>query len=233
MRHILLTCAALALALPTASAQTRKVAFRTLCLEFSRDIQSVLLPGTTPAEAQTIPLFTDLSPVVEASFADNKVTFLLGGNAEGDKPEIAAQGRLAKSQRQLFLLVPNHAEGKPAYSIHCYDDDTRSFGMGHVRAINLAPVPVRFQLAGQQTPEIPPTKFAQFPHSKKVNGYNMYPVVVEFLSGNGSWVPGQSVSWKSTDRRREIVITLVDSKFNQPTVRLYSDFPPWQQPQEP
>ncbi len=104
--------------------------------------------------------------------------------------------------------------------------------MGAVRAINLSPVPVRFLLSGEVTPQIPPAKFAQFPHPKDVNDYNMYPVVVEFLSGNGQWVNGQSTSWKSTARRRDIVITLVDSKFKQPDVRMFSDFPPWMEAPE-
>ena len=99
--------------------------------------------------------------------------------------------------------------------------------MGNIRAINLAPVPVRFVLSGATTPEIPPGRYAQVPHSKQVNDYNMYPVVVEFLSATGEWVKGQSVSWKATDRRREIVLTLVDTHFKQPTVRMFTDFPPW------
>lgn len=99
-----------------------------------------------------------------------------------------------------------------------------------IQAINLAPVPVRFVMAGMTTPQVPPAKYAQFPHSKKVDDYNMYRVGVEFLSADGSWVKGQSASRKATDRRREIVITLVDLKFKQPMVQMFSDFPPWGAP---
>ena len=86
---------------------------------------------------------------------------------------------------------------------------------------------MRFILAGSTTPKIPPVKYALFPHPAKVDAYNMYPVAIEFESADGTWVKGQSVSWKANDHRREIVVTLVDLKFKQPTIQTFSDFPPW------
>ncbi len=176
-------------------------------------------------------LYTNVSDVTEGIFQTNEAAFFTESTGADGKSirTLVGKGRLAKSNRQLFVLVPNDKKGdaQPAYSVTCYDDDLRSFGMGHIRAINLSPVPVRFVISGQTTPQIPPTKFAQFPHSKKVNDYNMYPVVTEFLSANGQWIKGQSVTWKATDRRRDIVITLVDPKFKQPVVKMYTDFPQW------
>lgn len=233
MHRLVIPLVAIALALPHISAQSRKIAFRTLCLDYVDDIRKVVLPGESPGEGQEVPLYTDISPVVEGSFRNAKATFFAGQPDSDAKP--VAVGQLAKSKRQLFVFVPNAAdrkEGEPAYSVMCYDDDTGSFGMGQVRAINLAPVPVRFQISGQTTPQIPAGKFARFPHSKKTNKYNMYPVVVEFLSGNGEWIKGQSVSWKATNRRREVVVTLIDPKFKQPVVRMYSDFPEWIEPDD-
>ena len=144
--------------------------------------------------------------------------------------QLVAKAPLGKSDRQLFVFVPTNKKegnGDLPYRLVCYDDDVKSFAMGHIRAINLAPVPVRFVIAGQTTPQIPSSKYAQFPHATKVNDYNMYPVVVEFLSGNGQWVQGQSVGWQANDERREIVITLVEPKFNQPAVKKFADIPPW------
>jgi len=217
--------------LPELAAAPRKVAFRTLCLEQVRGVQSVVIPAADPTKDQKIELYTDISPVIEGTFQDDIARFYIEkGTGPDGKPlrELVGQTPIGKSERQLFLFLPGEAgEGKPPYQVRGFDDDTRSFAMGGVRAINLSPVPVRFMLSGEVTPQIPPAKFALFPHPKDVNDYNMYPVVVEFLSGNGQWVNGQSTSWKSTDRRRDIVITLVDPKFKQPDVRMFSDFPPW------
>ncbi len=203
--------------------------FRTLCLEHVNDVHEVSVPGSKPDEVIKVPLFTsDLSPVIEGRFVNNEAVFFGPEKGPDGKPVPVARGPLAKANRQLFLFIPSQGrEGKPAYEVKAYDDDTGSFAMGSVRAINLSPVPVRFVVSGSPSPQIPAAKFAQFSHPKKVDEYNMFPVAVEFLSGDGKWVTGQSASWKATDRRRDIVVTLVNSKFKLPEVRMYSDFPPW------
>lgn len=222
------------------AAQERKVAFRTLCLDLVENIDRVVLPAESPDTKQEIQLYTNLSPVVESVFRSGEVKFYVEvQDADGGlKLELAAKGQLGRSGRQLMLFVPTGSKpgsGKLPYMLKCYNDDLDSFGMGHVRAINMAPVPVRFVISGKTTPEIPAGKFAQFPHSTKVNEFNMYPVVTEFLDRKGDWVKGQSVSWKATERRRDIVVTLIDSRFKQPAVRIYTDIPPWTEevPDEP
>ena len=210
--------------------EERKIAFRTLCLEQVGGIEKVVIPSPDGGKGPEVPLYTDISPVVQGVFKSNEAAFYIEKAGPDGKPvlELAGKAPIGKSDRQLFLFLPGEkGEGKPAYQVRSFDDDTGTFGMGVIRAINLAPVPVRFVISGATTPEVPPGKHAQFPHSKRVNDYNMYPVVVEFRSASGEWVKGQSVSWKATTRRREIVLTLVDTQFKQPTVRMYTDFPPW------
>lgn len=224
----LLPIFALVLSASTAFGQGRKVAFRTLCLDQVAGITELSLPGPKPGDAAvSVPLFTaSTSDVFEAVFPTSDAVLYAKG--AGDKPVIAAKAPLAKSDRQLFVLMPGPGgEGKPAYIMRAYDDDLNAFKLGSVRAINLAPVPVRFVISGANTPQIPADKHAIFPQSSKVDEYSMYPVSVEFLSGNGSWVKGYSASWKASDLRREIVVTLVDGKFKQPTVKIFSDIPPW------
>jgi hypothetical protein len=57
----------------------------------------------------------------------------------------------------------------------------------------------------------------------------MYPVTLSFpdAAGSGKWVKTYSATWKASDERREIVVTLVDEQFKQPTVKVYPDIPPW------
>lgn len=235
MRYLIIAALYLTVFTPISPAQTaRKVQFRTLCLDYSNEIRSVVIPGAGPDEILKIQLYTDVSPVLVGAFTGNEASFFIEKPPGPDgKPvrELVGRTSIGKSEHQLFIFLPGTgAAGSLPYLVRSFDDDTTSFAMGSVRAINLSPVPIRFLLSGEITPQIPPTKYAQFPHSKKVNEYNMYPVVVEFLSGNGEWIHGQSVSWKATDRRRDLVITSVDARFKQPVVRMFADFPPWMEP---
>lgn len=231
MKRLLYLCPVITLLAAVSHAQEeRKIAFRTLCLERVGGIENVVIPVNGGGKSADIPLYTDVSPVVEGVFKTNEAAFYIEKAGPDGKPTLVLVGKttIGKSDRQLFVFLPGEkGEGKPAYQVRSFDDDTRTFGMGNIRAINLAPVPVRFVLSGATTPAIPPGRYAQFPHSKRVNDYNMYPVVVEFLSSTGEWIKGQSVSWKATGRRREIVLTLIDTQFKQPTVRMFTDFPPW------
>jgi len=225
-------CLLVALVATDSSAQNvRKIAFRTLCLERIAGFEKVAIPVAATDELQEFELFTDISPVIEGEFTNGEAIFYLRKPPGLDGKaahQLVGRVPLSKSNRQLFLFsAGERGEGKLPYQVRSFDDDTASFPLGTIRTINLAPVPVRFHLSGELTPEIPTSRHAYFPHSKQVNDYNMYPVVIEFLSSNGQWVKGQSVSWKATDRRREIVVTAVDPRFKQPTVRMYSDFPPW------
>lgn len=212
------------------ASEERKIAFRTLCLEPVSGVETVIIPGADGGKSADIPLYTDVSPVLQGVFKSNEAAFYIEKTGPDGKPALELVGKtsIGKSDRQLFVFLPGgQGEGKTTYEVRSFDDDTTAFAMGSIRAINLAPVPVRFVLSGATTPEIPPGRYAKFPHSKRVNAYNMYPVVVEFRSTTGEWIKGQSVSWKATDRRREIILTQVDTQFNQPTVRLFTDFPPW------
>ncbi|MGL5018636.1 MAG: hypothetical protein ACRDBP_10900 [Luteolibacter sp.] len=201
-----------------------------MCLGQVGGIETVVIPIADGGKSVDIPLYTDVSPVLQGVFKSNEAAFYIEKAGLDGKPTLELVGKtsIGKSDRQLFVFLPGeHGEGKPVYQVKSFDDDTTTFAMGSIRAINLAPVPVRYVLSGATTPEIPPGRYATFPHSKQVNDYNMYPVVVEFRSTTGEWIKGQSVSWKATNQRREIVLTLVDAQFKQPTVRMFTDFPPW------
>lgn len=235
MKPLLRITVALALITSTVFAQgERKLQIRTLCLEQVKGLEKVrLFAGDESKEDPEVALYGEVSPVIESTFKTNEAIFCTEKTGADGKIVRTPVGKvtLGKSSQQLFVFIPSGGgEGKLPYQIQAYDDDLKTFALGSVRAINLAPVPVRFILSGAVTPQIPPGKYAQFPHSTKVDEYNMYSVVTEFLSANGEWVKGQSTSWKATDRRREIVITLVDMKYKQPGVQMFSDFPPWATP---
>jgi hypothetical protein len=210
-------------------AQARKVMFRTLCLEHVQGMTEVSLPAIKADQpGTTVPLYTaSLSPVIEGTFATPSAVFTGKELGPDGKPLVVASVPLAKAARQLFVFIPAKAGAKTPYEVLAYDDDTDSFKLGSIRAINLAPTPVRFVIAGSPTPQIPPTRHALFPQSAKKDDYNMYPAAVEFLGAGDKWFKAYSASWKANEERREVVITLYDEKFKQPTVKVYPDIPPW------
>jgi len=211
--------------------QSRKIQFRTLCLEPIKGLENVVLSsGKDPAKNQEVVLFTDVSPVASATFKTNEAIFYtLKPDSKGNPTRVeAGKATLGKSNRQLFLFIPGEGgEGKLPYHVRAYDDDQKTFAMGSIRAINLSPLPVRFVTAEATTPPIPPDNFAQFAHSKTVNEYNMYPVSVEFQSDSGEWVKGESLTWKGTDKKRDIVIVSEDKTTQVRAIQIFSDFPPW------
>ena len=112
----------------------------------SKRSSSPILDGGKSPE---IPLYTDVSPVVQGVFKTNEAAFYIEKAGPDGKPMLELVGKtpIGKSDRQLFLFLPGgKGEGKPVYQVRSFDDDTRTFGMGIIRAINLAPVPVRFVL---------------------------------------------------------------------------------------
>lgn len=227
-QRLLLAAALLCASSAGLQAQTRKVQFRTLCLEHVENITEVSLPAEKADLPGTkVPLYTaSISQVIEGSFTTPNAVFTNGVGPDG-KALVVASAPLAKAARQLFVFIPAKAGSKMPYEVMAYDDDTTSFKLGTIRAINLAPTPVRFQISGATTPQIPTMRHAMFPQSTKKDDYNMYPAAVEFLSGDGKWFKAYSASWKANEDRREVVITLIDEKFKQPTVKVYPDIPPW------
>lgn len=231
VKKLLLAFASLSMISGSLFAQgERRIQIRTLCLEQVNGLEKVrLFAGEESKEDPEVILYNEVSPVIEATFKINEAVFYTEQIGPDGKIVRTPVGKvtLGKSPQQLFVFIPGGGKGNLPYQIMAYDDDLKTFAAGHIRAINLAPVPVRFVISGTVTPPIPAGKYAVFPQSAKVDEYNMYPAVTEFQSANGEWVKGQSTSWKASDRRREVVITTVDLKYKQPNVQLFSDFPPW------
>ena len=221
-------CLALSAAAATAQ-EVRKVKFRTLCLAHAGGVTELAIPAAKPGQpAVAVPLYTaSISPVIEGSFPTAEAVF--HGKAAGPdgKPVVAARATLGKSARQLFFFLPAK-EGSPTpYEIRVFDDDTDSFKLGSIRMINLASMPVRFTLGGDPTPEIAAGQSVILPQAKKKDEFNMYTVAMELGGADGKWSKAYSAAWKASKERREIVVTLVDEQFKQPTVKMYSDIPPW------
>lgn len=211
--------------------RNRKVEFRTLCLEQIEGLEKVVIPaGKDTAKNQEVILYVDVSPILKGVFTTNEAVFYTIKPGPDGKPLRVAVGKatMGRSKQQLFLFIPSGGgEGKLPYRVIAYDDDLKSFPLGNIRAINLAPVPVRFVLSEVTIPAILPDEFTRFSHPKTLDEYRMYPVSVEFQTPGDKWVKGQSTNWKADDHRREIVITLEDSKSKQRLVKMFSDFPPW------
>ncbi|GAA5484671.1 hypothetical protein [Haloferula sargassicola] len=222
-----LTAAFLLATLSSLSAQsTRQVAFRTLCLQYVDDLKSALAP-VKKADAAEVRLFTGgFSPVYTGQFQGGTAALFVDDPSakEGKRP--IAQGKLGSSDRQLFLILPDPQKKLP-YRIYCMDDDTASFPMGTVRFLNLAPYEARLELAGAKMPEVKPGGSKTYPRVTAIDEWKMYQARIEFKKPDGSWATISSPSWKSSVRKRDLVIPTIDPATKRPKIYNYQDIPPW------
>jgi hypothetical protein len=222
--------AAFLLSLAAAHAQeVRKVAFRTLGLEPLPGLSEVHLPAVTPkGKAVAVPILSSsLSPVVEGEFKGDEAVFFAKA---GDTATPVAKGKLAKSKRQMLFFKPvKNEQGEGSYEIHAFDDDVTAFKLGSIRAINMSPKEIRFNMSGKEMPPLASGGNAVYPQAKDADEFGMYQVTIEAKGDGDTWAKVYSASWKASDRRREIVFIEYEDRFKQWLVKLMSDDPPWLQ----
>ena len=139
---------------------------------------------------------------------------------------LVADGALGRGERQAFVLIPTDEKTGPIYRVVAFDDSEASFPMGATRVINLAPFPIRLNLAGADMPPIKPGGIGMYPMIKKVDEWNMYTARIDFEVKQDQWVAVATQSWKASERKRDWVITRFDAVAKQPAIRLYQDIPP-------
>jgi hypothetical protein len=216
----------------TAEEEGRSVKFRLLGYEHSKDVIKGSVAGGGGAKLD-VEFFTGgFGPQVEGRFTDGKARFFVESPDPEGKPvrKIVAEGSLGTSEAQVFVLFPEaDAADGPVYKILTFDDLEVSFPMGATRVINLAPVPVRLNLAGADLPPLKPGGVQVYPQVKKVDEWNMFTARIDFEAKAGKWVPVATQSWKASERKRDWVITRVDPASKAPSVQLYQDIPPWRE----
>ena len=239
LHHFLIALCAIAFSSTSTSAfaqEARKIKFRTLCMAHSSGITELTIPAAKKnQEPVAVPIYTaSISPEIEGTFTTPEAVFYTKTPGPDGKPLIAAKVPLAKAGRHnlLFFIPAPAKDGAPAsppYDVQVFVDDTEVFKLGSIRAINLAPNPVRYNLGGENVADIPAGGTAVFPQSAKKDAFNMYPVALSLQdTADGSkWNKVYSGSWKASGERREIVVTFVDEQFKQLTVKVYPDIPPW------
>ena len=218
--------------LPALSQEARTVTFRAMCYQHMNDLTTVTLPAPGGEGKTEIPLPTSgFTPDFKAAFTGGVARFYAEATnpATGkSEPKVIAEGKLASGDRQVFLLLPSPDKAF-VYRVHATNDDEKSFPMGSTRVMNLAPLKIRLNLAGSDLPPIPAGDTVVYPPVKKVDEWGMYTARIDFDNGKGGWVPVATQSWKTSDRKRDLVITVLDPKTRQPVIRLYQDIPPWRQ----
>lgn len=210
-------------------AEGAEISFRVLCFEHREKVTSVLASGDGGKTIE-IPLYTsDFSEVFKASFKGGKASlFVEESTADGKKQhKLVAEGKLAKSARQAFVLIPTDSKTGPIYRIVAFEDGEETFPMGATRVINLAPFPIRLNLAGTDMPPIKPGGLGMYPEVKKVDDWNMYTARIQFGVAADQWVDVATQSWKASKRKRDWVIARFDAATKQPAIRQYQDVPPW------
>lgn len=230
--------------LPVAMAQGREVSLRTLCLEPVPGLTELWLTGSG-GKSVMVPIYENsLSAVIAAKIEGDRLEFF-GSDPRKDRSEPVATVRLSDSARQMLLFLPRDeapedaeaAEGESSaqdegddrdgYVVRAFDDEVEGFSLGRIRLINAAPIDIRFTMAGELQETIPSDGNLLVTQPEGANDYGMYPVVMEYLQDEDTWSRGYAASWRTSDRRREIVVTTIDARFGQPIVKVFSDIPSW------
>lgn len=232
MKHLIVTFVTVFGSLGSAIAQeadARIVKFRLLCYEHVNNVTQGLVTGKEGEKVEAIFYTGDFSPQSTAKFSGGKASFYTETTDAAGKPvrTVVAEGSLDASDTQVFLLVPSGKKEGPSYRVLSFDDKETSFAMGSTRVINLAPFSIRFTLAGQQLPAIKPGGMTVYPQVKKFDEWNMYTAQLDFGVKENEWVNVATQSWKSSDRKRDWVITRVDPTTQSPSIRVFQDVPPW------
>lgn len=205
------------------------ISFRVLCFEYRDKVTSVLASAAN-GEKITVPLYTSgFSEVMKAGFSGGKASFFTEETLPDGKirRNVVAEGKLASGTSQAFLLVPTKLKTGPIYRIIAFDDSEKSFPMGATRVINLAKFPIRLNLAGVDMPPIKPGGLGMYNEVRKVDSWNMYTARIQFQLSPDKWVDVATQSWKSSDRKRDWVITRFNETTKEPAIRQYMDIPPW------
>ena len=213
----------------------RLVKFRLLCYEQARGTLKAFVTGPE-GRKQEVEFFTGgFGPQIVGKFSGGKVRFFTESIGSDGKPvsTIVAEGNLGPAAVQMFLLLPEATDKGPVYKVLTFDDLEASFPMGSTRVINLAPLPIRLNLAGADMPPIKPGGVQVYPRVKVVDEWNMFTARIDLGIEANQWVAMATQSWKASDRKRDWVITHVDPATQEPTIRLYQDIPPWREDKLP
>ena len=233
MKTLLALCALTLLAVHPLAAQqdARTVKFRVICYEHAREVVKGFVTGANGDKQEVEFLTGGFGPQLTGKFAGGKVRFYEEKPGSDGKQvrTVVGEGNLTESAVQMFLLLPETKPNSPTYRILAFDDLETSFPMGSTRVINLAPFPIRLNLAGADLEPIKSGGMKVYPQVKAVDEWNMYTARIDFGVAAGQWVPVATQSWKASDRKRDWVITHIDPASQSPAIRLYQDIPPWRE----
>jgi hypothetical protein len=237
MKTSTLFCSAILLGGTVLRAQDdgRVVKFRLLCYEQVKDVTKAMVAGDGGGKQEVVFYSGGFGPQVSGKFTGGKVRFFTEAQGPDGKPvaTIVAEGILGPSAVQMFLLFPQGKDKTPVYKVLAFDDLEKSFPMGATRVINLASCPIRLNLAGADMPPLKPGGVEVYPQVKKADEWNMFTARVDFAIEPDKWVPVSTQSWKSSNQKRDWVITQFDAETRQPAIRHYQDLPPWREPAPP
>jgi hypothetical protein len=232
MRTLIALCGIGWLALGSLAAQedARLVKFRVLCYEHAKETLKGFVVGAGGDKQEVEFLTGGFGPQLTGKFAGGKVRFYVEKPGPDGKlvRSVVGEGNLDPSAVQLFLLLPETKPAGPVYRVLAFDDLEAAFPMGSTRVINLAPFPIRLNLAGADLEPIKSGGMKVYPQVKVVDEWNMYTARIDFFAQE-QWVPVATQSWKASDRKRDWVITHLDPASQSPAIRLYQDIPPWRE----
>lgn len=229
---LLVACAGL---LPAQTKETG-VTFRAVCFRHCGGLTSLHFRAQGSDGMKELALWTaEFTRPDRMKIADGKAVFYVPDTTPNAKEPFKPLASVAvpDSPRLLFLFLPAAAPatGNPApanpnanpYEILVMAADDRSYPLGQTRVLNLAPTATRISL-GEQQKVLAPMKTEIIPKPTRLNRYDQYNVLIEFLRGE-EWMRVSNTRWKSSDRKRDLVIIFLDPVSKRPMASLFQDAP--------
>jgi len=223
---LLVACAGL---LPAQTNETN-VTFRAVCFRHLGGLTSLHFRGAGNEGMKELSLWTaEFTRPEQMKIADGKAVFYVPDTTPNAKEPFKplAAVPVPDSNRLLFLFLPaavNEATPNPnPYEIRAMAADDRNYPLGQTRVLNLAPTPMRIQL-GEHEKIIAPTKGEILPKPTRLNRYDQFNVVIDFQRGE-EWMRVSNTRWKSSDRKRDLVIAFLDPATKRPMANLFEDVP--------
>ena len=229
---LFVACAGL---LPAQTNETN-VTFRAVCFRHCGGLTSLHFRAQGSDGMKELALWTaEFTRPERMKIADGKAVFYVPDTTPNAKEPFKPLASVAvpDSPRLLFLFLPaaapaadNPAPANPnanPYEIRVMAADDRSYPLGQTRVLNLAPTPMRIQL-GEHEKIVAPTKGDILPKPTRLNRYDQFNVIIDFQRGE-EWMRVSNTRWKSSDRKRDLVIAFFDPATKRPMANLFEDVP--------
>lgn len=209
--------------------ELRPVKLRAICFQHVGEIRKlVAVTGGEKPSSVEFPLYTTaICNEIDAFASDGMLHFAMEeGVVDGKaKYKTITTAKALPGPRQLVIFTPGKSADSP-YRCFVVDDSLENFPMGTTLAINLSVQAFQFAI-GEHVVVVNPGKIEKIPMAKKTNDRGQVSVVISVASqqDKSAWRAVNQTRWFTGTDKRDLAISFIHPKTQNPTVNCYADTP--------